>query len=71
MRLRILGGHASTDGSFVFNLEADATISSEYIFLNHYLGMEDCETEGDLAKYNPLSSIGYSRWLAFILWWSL
>ncbi len=39
------------DGHWLFELEADATISSEYILLNHYLGTIDDATEAKLAKY--------------------
>ena len=31
------------DGHFIFELEADATIPSEYIFLNRYLGESEPE----------------------------
>jgi len=39
------------DGHWAFELEADATIPAEYIFLNHFLGTIDDEVEGKLAKY--------------------
>ncbi|MFW5678950.1 MAG: squalene--hopene cyclase [Pseudomonadota bacterium] len=39
------------DGHWVFPLEADATISSEYILLEHFLGEIDDELEADLATY--------------------
>ncbi len=38
------------DGHWVFELEADATIPSEYILLRHYLGEpEDLELERKIA----------------------
>jgi squalene-hopene/tetraprenyl-beta-curcumene cyclase len=39
------------DGHWAFELEADATIPAEYIFLNHYLDEIDDEVEGKLAAY--------------------
>ncbi|MBL95125.1 MAG: Squalene--hopene cyclase [Alphaproteobacteria bacterium MarineAlpha3_Bin5] len=39
------------DGHWAFELEADATIPSEYIFLNHFLGEINCELERNLASY--------------------
>ena len=40
------------DGHWVFELEADATIPSEYILLRHYLGEpEDLELEAAIGRY--------------------
>ncbi len=39
------------NGHWAFELEADATIPSEYILLNHFLGDPDPDTEGRLATY--------------------
>src|SRR4051812_27708165 len=40
------------DGHFVFELEADATIPSEFILLKHYLGEpEDLELERKIGAY--------------------
>jgi squalene-hopene/tetraprenyl-beta-curcumene cyclase len=39
------------DGHWVFELEADATIPSEYILLQHYLGEIDDELNVKLARY--------------------
>jgi squalene-hopene/tetraprenyl-beta-curcumene cyclase len=39
------------DGHWAFELEADATIPAEYIFLNHFLGDINDETERKLAVY--------------------
>jgi squalene-hopene/tetraprenyl-beta-curcumene cyclase len=39
------------DGHWVFPLEADATISSEFILLMHYLDELDPALEADLAEY--------------------
>ena len=42
----------NADGHFVFELEADATIPSEYILLRHYLGEPDeLELERKIAVY--------------------
>jgi squalene-hopene/tetraprenyl-beta-curcumene cyclase len=46
-----LAARQKEDGHWVFPLEADATISSEYIMLNHYLGEIDDDTEAKLARY--------------------
>src|SRR6185295_12031149 len=39
------------DGYLVYDLEADATIASEYIMLEHYLDMIDEPLEQELAAY--------------------
>ncbi|HEY3180570.1 MAG TPA: squalene--hopene cyclase [Casimicrobiaceae bacterium] len=39
------------DGHWVFELEADTTISAEYILLRHYLGEPDVELEAKIAAY--------------------
>src|SRR4029077_18568653 len=39
------------NGHWVFELEADATIPSEYIFLQHYLGQIDLELQARIARY--------------------
>ncbi|MEE8393108.1 MAG: squalene--hopene cyclase [Rhodospirillales bacterium] len=39
------------DGRWAYELEADATITAEYILLNHYLGEIDDEVEAKLAAY--------------------
>ena len=40
-----------SDGHWVFDLEADATIPAEYIMLNHYLDEREPEVEAELADY--------------------
>ena len=39
------------DGHWAFELEADATIPAEYIFLNHFLGLTNSSIESKLANY--------------------
>src|SRR4051812_19947083 len=39
------------DGHWVFELEADTTISAEYILLRHYLGEPDEALEAKIAAY--------------------
>ncbi|NQV55539.1 MAG: squalene--hopene cyclase [Rhodospirillales bacterium] len=39
------------DGHWSFELEADATIPSEYILLNHFLGDPNDEVEGKISNY--------------------
>lgn len=47
-----LGAYQAADGHFVFELEADATIPSEYIFLRHYLAEPvDGALEHKIAVY--------------------
>ena len=40
-----------TDGHWVFELEADATIPSEYILLQHYLGQVEPELQAKIALF--------------------
>ena len=47
----ILLGQQRRDGHWVFELEADATIPSEYIILQHYLGRIEPELEARIAGY--------------------
>ena len=39
------------DGHWVYDLEADTTIPSEYILMNHFLGIKESSLEKKLAKY--------------------
>lgn len=39
------------DGHWLFDLEADATIPSEYLMLHYYLGTVDAEQEKRIARY--------------------
>src|SRR4051812_4293064 len=49
---KALLGHRQADGHFVFELEADATIPSEYVLLRHYLAEPvDAVLEGKMANY--------------------
>src|SRR3569833_75696 len=49
---KALLGVQKPDGHFVFELEADATIPSEFILLKHYLGEpEDLELERKIGVY--------------------
>jgi len=44
-------GQQHQDGHWVFELEADATIPSEYILLQHYLGCIEPELQARIARY--------------------
>ena len=45
-------GYRQSDGHFVFELEADSTIPSEYILLRHYLAEPvDSALEAKIANY--------------------
>ena len=39
------------DGHWVFEFEPDATISAEYIFLQHHLDKVDEATEAEIARF--------------------
>ncbi|MFO1091656.1 MAG: squalene--hopene cyclase [Hyphomicrobiales bacterium] len=54
------------DGHFVFELEADVTIPSEYIFLNHFLGDTEPGLEAELGDYiRSLQSDAHGGWPLF------
>lgn len=44
-------GRQHADGHWVYEFEADATIPSEYVLLQHYLGRADAETERKIARF--------------------
>jgi squalene-hopene/tetraprenyl-beta-curcumene cyclase len=46
-----LSRQQAEDGHWAFELEADATIPAEYIFINHFLGTINDEVELKLANY--------------------
>ncbi|WP_131118236.1 squalene--hopene cyclase [Lichenihabitans psoromatis] len=48
---RALRAYQNQDGHFAFELEADATIPSEYVLLKHFLGEPDLEIERKIAVY--------------------
>src|SRR5215467_4950459 len=48
---KALLGRQHRDGHWVFELEADATIPSEYILLQHYLGRIEPELQARIARY--------------------
>ena len=54
------------DGHFVYELEADATIPAEYIFLNHFLGTPEPELEEELGDYlRAIQSDEHGGWPLF------
>ena len=53
------------DGHWVFELEADATIPSEYILLEHFLGEIDDEVEAKLAAYLRERQADHGGWPLF------
>ena len=53
------------DGHWVFELEADATIPSEYILLNHFLDERDPEVEARLANYIRGRQEAHGGWPLF------
>ena len=46
-----LSDKQAQDGSWAFELEADATIPAEYIMLNHYLGEPNDAIEAKMGNY--------------------
>jgi squalene-hopene/tetraprenyl-beta-curcumene cyclase len=48
---RALRGHQKSDGHWVFDLEADATIPAEYVLLEHYLDRIDAELQPKIGVY--------------------
>jgi squalene-hopene/tetraprenyl-beta-curcumene cyclase len=54
------------DGHWVFELEADATIPSEYVLLRHYLGEpDDLELEGLIGNYLRRIQGDHGGWALF------
>ncbi|MFQ5346368.1 MAG: squalene--hopene cyclase [Rhodothalassiaceae bacterium] len=53
------------DGHLVYDLEADATIPAEYIFLNHYLDEREPELEAKLADYIRSIQEAHGGWPLF------
>lgn len=60
-----LEGRRAPDGHWAFELEADATIPSEYILLNHFLGTVNEETERKLAEYLRRIQGAHGGWPLF------
>ena len=58
-------GAQSADGHWAYELEADATIPSEYVLLNHFLGEIDEETEAKLGNYLRESQENHGGWPLF------
>ena len=52
----------SADGHWAYELEADATIPSEYVLLNHFLGEIDDDIEAKLGNYLRDSQEGHGGW---------
>jgi squalene-hopene/tetraprenyl-beta-curcumene cyclase len=50
------------DGHWVFELEADATIPSEYVLLGHFLGEPDEVLERGIAVYLRRRQAGHGGW---------
>jgi squalene-hopene/tetraprenyl-beta-curcumene cyclase len=60
---RAMLGYQRPDGHWVFELEADATIPSEYVLLCHYLGEPvDTELEAKIAKYLRRTQGAHGGW---------
>jgi squalene-hopene/tetraprenyl-beta-curcumene cyclase len=57
-----LASRQAADGHWAFELEADATIPSEYILLNHFLGTIDDSVEAKLAAYLKSTQGKHGGW---------
>ncbi len=55
----------AADGHWAFELEADATIPSEYIMLNHYLDETDAAVEARIGNYLRSRQGGHGGWPLF------
>ena len=55
-------GRQATDGHWAFELEADSTIPSEYIMLNHFLGTIDDAVERKLSAYLKATQGKHGGW---------
>ena len=56
-------GYRQSDGHFVFELEADSTIPSEYVLLRHYLAEPvDSELEAKIANYLRRTQGDHGGW---------
>jgi squalene-hopene/tetraprenyl-beta-curcumene cyclase len=62
---KALGERQHTDGYWHYPLEADATIPSEYILLEHYLDEIDAPLEADLAAYIRAQQGSHGGWPLF------
>lgn len=60
-----LSQQQSDDGHWVFELEADATIPSEYILLNHFLDEVDETTEQGMGNYLRRIQGAHGGWPLF------
>ncbi len=57
--------HQREDGHWAFELEADATIPSEYILLRHFLGEEDPALDARIANYLRRTQAAHGGWPLF------
>lgn len=62
---RGLEARQNADGHWVFELEADATIPSEYVMLNHFLGDIDPAVEAEIAAFLRRSQGEHGGWPLF------
>ncbi|MCX5615615.1 squalene--hopene cyclase [Bombella sp. TMW 2.2559] len=60
-----LGRRQKSDGHWVFELEADATIPSEYVLLRHFLDCVDTELERKIAVYLRRTQAAHGGWALY------
>lgn len=60
-----LKARQKSDGHWIFDLEADATIPAEYIMLNHYLDEVEDDVETELAEYIRAIQEDHGGWPLF------
>jgi squalene-hopene/tetraprenyl-beta-curcumene cyclase len=63
---RSLEALQQADGHWVFDLEADATIPSDYVFLEHYLGEIDQALEDKIGVYLRAGQADHGGWPLFL-----
>src|SRR5258708_30858444 len=61
----VLKNRQAPDGHWVYELEADATITAEYIMLEHYLGEIDPDLEQKIARYLRNNQAAHGGWPLF------
>ena len=62
---KVLINHQKKDGHWVYELEADTTIPSEYILMNHFLGIKHKNLEKKIALYLKKNQNSDGGWPLF------
>ncbi len=62
---KVLINNQKRDGHWVYELEADTTIPSEYILMNHFLGIKEKNFEKKIAVYLKMEQNSDGGWPLF------